>query len=84
MNNDGFSASTRNGKRIRGDDVHEPVSNGCGRIAKQITSSGILETALHTNLNIIARKPRFEVFATRYGPNVDIYCIKYDLEDKLK
>ena len=28
MNNDGFSAPTRNGKRIRGDDVHEPVSNG--------------------------------------------------------
>ena len=74
MNNDGFSTSTRNGKHIPGDDVHEPVSNG-SRIAKQITSSGRVETALHTNLTITARKPRVKVFATTYGPNVHIYCI---------
>ena len=82
MNNDGFSDSTRNGKQIRGDDVHEPVSNWT-RIEKQIKSSGIVETTLHTNLTIIDRKRPVKVFATTYGPNVDIYCIKYDLEDKL-
>ena len=54
------------------------------RIARQITSSGIIDTALHTNLTIINRTRRVKVIATTYGPNVDIYCIKYDFEDKLK
>ena len=83
MNNGGFSALVLNGKPIRANDVYKLDSNG-SRTTKQKSSSGVVGTALDTNLTITDRKRLGKVFATRYGPNVDISCVKSDLEDKFK
>ena len=83
ISNDGFSAPIKNGKPIHPKDVQMPPSNG-SRAVRQKNSSGVVGTAVDTNLTITDSKRLGKVLATRYGPTVDIACVKSDLESKLK
>ena len=84
VDNDGFSAQFKNGKPVRQKDKHKSSSIvGSSWITKN-KSGVIVGTASDTALTIADRKRPIKVFATRYGPNVNIAYVKSDLQNKLK
>ena len=80
---DGFSAPFKNGKPIRQKEVMANKSSE-NTPTNYRNRSGVVGTAIDSNISIAEDRRLGKVFATRYGPDVDITSVKSNLENKLK